>query len=156
MFSSIEIYVYALLLAVGVVALCVRPSRHGHARQYLLEGVLCRFEAEGSPRPGESGVKLACQANGDVLLTRYGIEGLRQGGALSLAVTVADFDVTIEERCVMSADGEPVDTALFTLEFLGKERYHIRYSSEWTSTAVAFTLSNREGMELDKRLRVDS
>lgn len=160
--SSLEIYVIATLVAAAVIALCVRPSSRGQAREYLLEGILCRPEKDAYELRGDQGVRgqgvaIECLENGDILLTRYGLEGLTEADAVSLAVTVVGFDVTVEERIHRGASGgERVDAALFTLDFLGKERYHFRYNSEPTATAVSFTLSNRPEMRIDRELKLNS
>lgn len=158
--SSVEIYVMATIVATAVVALCVRPSSRGRAHEYLLSGVLCQFcgeSADDSPEAKEPGISFECLDNGNVLLTRYGLQGLTDADAVSLAVTVIGFDVMIEERIHRgSAPGEPIDTALFTLEFLGRERYHIRYNSEPTSMATSLSLSNRDGLHADRILKVNS
>lgn len=156
--SSIEIYVIAVIVAAAVIALCVRPSGRGHAREYLLAGILCAPENEEAEVVRDTaGLSVECLDNGDVLLTRFGLKGVTESGAVSLAVTVVGFDVTIEERIINgSAVDEPVDTALFTLDFLGRERYHVRYNSDPTSMAVAFTLSNRPGMNFVRELKINS
>lgn len=156
--SSLEIYVIATLVAAAVVALCVRPSSRGQAREYLLKGILCQpiggESEEGHKGPG---ITVECLDNGNVLLTRYGLDGLTDADAVSLAVTVIGFDVNIEERIHRgSSKGDSIDTALFTLDFLGRERYHLRYNSEPTATALSLTLSNRAGMQLNRQLKINS
>lgn len=150
----------ATIVAAAVIALCVRPSSRGRAREHLLSGVLCQFcgdSADGSCEVKEPGISFECLENGNVLLTRYGLRGLTDSDAVSLAVTVIGFDVTIEERIHRgTTPGEPVDTALFTLEFFGRERYHIHYSSEPTAMAASLTLSNRDGLHADRVLKVNS
>ncbi len=152
--TSVEIYVLAAVAAAGVIALFVRPSRRGEARQYLLAGTLCAVD-DGIGR--EPSLRIECLAGGDVLLTRCGLPPVGVDGAVSLAVTVIGFDIEIEERIVDgSAMAQPVDMALFTLDFLGRDRYHVRYNSQPTAMAASFTLSNREGMSLVKTLTVSS
>lgn len=156
--TSVEIYVMATIFAAAVIAFCVRPSSRGQAREYLLEGILCQpdvSESESSRAGG--GIAIECLENGDVLLTRYGLEGLTDTDAVSLAVTVIGFDITIEERIHRGTSvGQQINTALFTLDFLGHERYHLRYNSETTATALSLTLSNRAGMQLNRELKINS
>lgn len=156
--SSVEIYVIATLVAAAVVALCVRPSSRGQAREYLLEGILCNTsdQSENADLPPK-GISVECLENGNVLLTRFGLERLTDTAAVSLAVTVIGFDITIQDRIHEGMnDGEPINTALFTLDFLGRERYHLRYISEPTASALSMTLSNRPGISLTRPLILNS
>lgn len=89
-----------------------------------------------------------------MLLTRSGLAGLTSAGAVSLAVTVTGTDVAIEERITgATSPSEPVDTALFTLDFLRPGRYHVRYNSSSLGLFSAFTLSVRPGASLTRPLR---
>ena len=154
MLTSVEIYVLAALIAAGVIAWFVRPTMRGEAREYLLAGTLCMVDDSSAHQPS---LRIECTSDGSVLLTRCGLPGMTDDGAVSLAVSIIGFDVIVEERIVTgSISGEPVNTALFTLDFLGRERYHVRYNSQPTSMAVSFTLSNRDGMSLVKPLKVSS
>lgn len=162
--SSVEMYVMAAVAAAAVIALCVRPSSKGEARQYLLAGVLCDFDGAGDnglvmsagDYALEQTILMECLDNGDVLLTRRGLAGMTDAGAVSLAISVIGYDVTIEERLVEKSGGQPVNTALFTFDFLAPERYHIHYISEQTASATAFTLHNRPGLHLSRSLRLNS
>jgi len=162
--SSVEIYVMAAVAAAAVIALCVKPSSRGEARQYLLAGVLCDFDGEVDAEFGMAAgdyalgqmVVMECLDNGNVLLTRRGLVGMTDSGAVSLAISVIGYDVTIEERLVEKSGGQSVNTALFTLDFLAPERYHIHYISWQTASATAFTLHNRPGLHLSRSLRLDS
>lgn len=151
--TSVEIYVIAAVGAAAVLALCIKPSARGEARQYLLAGTLCRVD---TPQAAEAAIDIECLADGKVLLTRRGLKNVNDTGAVSLAVTVTGFDISVEERIVCGNGGEPVDTALFTLDFLGQERYHLHYNSEPTATSASLTLSNRDGMHLSRELKVSS
>lgn len=160
--SSVEMYVMAAVAAAAVIALCVKPSSKGEARQYLLGGVLCDFDGDGGVEASDDDsafgptIIMECLDNGNVLLTRRGLSGMTDAGAVSLAISVVGYDVTIEERLVEKSGGLPVNTALFTLDFLAPERYHIHYISEQTASASAFTLHNRPGLHLSRTLRLDS
>lgn len=152
--SAVEIYVLLAVAAAAVVALCVKPSARGEAVTRLLAGRLCRLEDVPAQTPS---VDFECLDDGNVLLSRRGLKDLNESGAVSLVVTVIGFDVTVEERIVAGCDGgEPVDTALFTLDFLGPERYHIRYVSEPTASAASLTLHNRPGMHISRTLSLNS
>lgn len=156
--TSVEMYVLGAVAAAAVIALCVKPSAKGEARQFLLAGILCEYgETETNINSNaDQSVSLDCLDDGNVLLTRSGMTGLTDNGAFSLAVTITGFDITVEERIVYKDGGMPVNTALFTLDFLGHERYHVRYVSEQTSLAVAFSLHNRPGMHVSRTLQLNS
>ena len=75
-------------------------------------------------------------------------------GAVSLAVRVSGFDIVIEDR-VTPGDLSPLGmaaAAVFTLDFLAPEWYHIRYESEQFSEHAALTLHVREGIRMEKKL----
>ena len=86
--------------------------------------------------------------DGSVVLTRNGIEGVSTSGAVSLAVTIIGFDITIEERIVPGNNlDEPIDTATFVLDFLAPDRYHLKYNSSATSRFATTTLLVRQDFE---------
>lgn len=147
-FNTVEFYVVAGTLAAAVVALAALPQRRGPAVQHLLAGDLADT---GNPAP-----QLLAQVDerGRLLLTRTGLAGIHAGGAVSLALTITGFDIKIEERLTPGpAAGAPVDTACFTLDFLGAERYHISYNSDDAGLFAAFTLPIRPGIRHTRPLR---
>lgn len=146
--GSVEFYVYATLVAAAIVAFLARPSERGEARQHLLAGELSN--ASGKDWSGSSSsqptISLHVRDDGAVMLFRHGIEGVSTSGAVSLAVTVIGFDITIEERIVPGNNlDDPIDTATFILDFLAPDRYHLKYNSSTTSRFAATTLLNRPG-----------
>lgn len=144
-FTSTEFYVIASMAAAAVIGLCVKPGARGEAIERLLAGHLCDTSADRSD-PADAAlpqITLSCDPSGNVLLTRSGLSGLTSDGAVSLAVTRIASDITIEERTTYSPLGEPVDTALFTLDFLPPGRYHVRYNSDATGLFAAFSLTVR-------------
>lgn len=152
--SSVEIYVLLALLAAAVLALCMNPSKKGEAISHLLAGTFCQFEDNGIDSPI---IDFECLESGNVLLTRRGLLNLTESSAVSLAITIIGFDITIQERIVIgNGSGEPINTALFTLDFIGAERYHIRYISEQTSSAASLTLNNRPEMHVSRQLKLNS
>ncbi len=151
--TQVEIYVLAAVGAAAIIALCVMPSSRGEVREYLLGSTLCFAD---SAEASEAAVDIECLDDGTVLLTRRGLPHLTDAGAVSLAVSVTGFDITIEERITDTPGGNPVNTALFTLDFLGRERYHLRYNSEATATAASMTLPNRPRMHLSRPLTTAS
>ena len=148
--GSIDFYVYATLVAAAIVAFLARPSERGEARQHLLAGELSNatkrsWSDSNSVQPA---ISLIVRDDGAVVLFRHGIEGVSSSGAVSLAVTVIGFDITIEERIVPGNNlDDPIDTATFVLDFLAPDRYHLKYNSQATSSFVATTLLVRPDYE---------
>lgn len=139
-FQTVEFYVIAVLVAAMIVALVARPASRGEARQYLLAGDLTACGDDNSA------ITLTAHDDGSVTLTRHGIEGITSTGAVSLAVNVIGWDIVIEERLSEGfSDDAPIDTAVFRLDFLAPERYHIRYNSDRTGRFVATPFHNRPG-----------
>lgn len=153
-YQSVEFYVIAFLVASVVVAFAMKPQARGEARTHLLAGEL-------SPVGGDTpAIRLEAMDSGYVRLVRDGIEGVSTNGAVSLAVTMIGFDITIEERLVrgnnFDINAEPAKSAEFLLDFLGRERYHIRYNSDSTGLFAVTTLNNRPGYKAEKTLTVKS
>ncbi len=147
-FQTVEFYVIATVVAAAIIALLIKPGLHGEARQVLLAGNLSHFNFEKEPS-----IKVEAMENGNVILSRYGIEGLTASGAVSLAITIIGFDISIEERITEgNLDDTEINSAEFLLDCLGNERYHIKYNSEKTGRFVAFTFNNRPGYTVEKIL----
>lgn len=141
--SSVEFYVYATLVAAAIVAFLARPSARGEARQHLLAGDLSNATGRnwGEIATVQPAISLIVRDDGAVVLFRHGIDGVSTSGAVSLAITVIGFDITIEERIVPGNDiDEPIDTATFVLDFLAPDRYHLKYNSSATSRFATTTL----------------
>ena len=148
--SSVEFYVYATLVAAAIVAFLARPSSKGEARQHLLAGELSNATGRtwSDPTTTQSSISICVRDDGTVMLFRHGIEGVSSSGAVSLAVTVVGFDISIEERIVPGNNlDEPIDTATFVLDFLAPDRYHLKYNSSATSRFATTTLLVRPDFE---------
>ncbi len=146
-FQSVEFYVIATLVAAVIVAFAIKPSARGEARQYLLASTLLQCDVATAE------IELETMDDFSVRLVRRGVPDVSASGAVSLAVTVIGRDVTIEERIVYGRQpAEPVDTAVFVLDFLGDDRYHILYKSEPTGLFAATTFNNRPGYRVVKQL----
>ena len=148
--SSVEFYVYATLVAAAIVAFLARPSSRGEARQHLLAGELSNATGRnwGEIATVQPAISLIVRDDGAVVLFRHGIDGVSTSGAVSLAITVIGFDITIEERIVPGNNlDEPIDTASFVLDFLAPDRYHLKYNSSATSRFASTTLLVRQDFE---------
>ncbi len=152
-FDSVELYVLGAVAAAAVVGLCVRPSDKGAARKHLVSGELLSEAVDDGDEPG---IDIRVSDDGSVEVVRRGLAGLvHADGAASAAVTVAGFDILIEERLTPGAgltDGADPEAARFTLDFLGRERYHLRYYSEATGGMAATSLHVRPGITISRRL----
>ena len=148
--GSVEFYVYATVVAAAIVAYLARPSSRGEARQYLLAGGLSNVSNRAwtdLPTLPPS-ISIIVRDDGAVVLFRHGIEGVSTSGAVSLAVTVIGYDITIEERIVPGNNlDDPIDTATFVLDFLAPDRYHLKYNSSATSRFATATLLVRPDYE---------
>lgn len=149
--DSVEFYVLAAVAAAAVVGLCVRPSQKGEAHKHLIAGSLA--SVAGSDEPG---IDIGVSDDGSVEIVRRGLDGLvRADGAVSLAVTVAGFDILVEERLTPGAgseEGPDPTEARFILDFLGQEHYHLRYYSETTGGMAATGMHVRPGITISRRL----
>lgn len=148
--GSVEFYVYATLVAAAIVAFLARPSSRGEARQHLLAGELSNASNRSwsDSNSAQPAISLIVRDDGAVVLFRHGIEGVSSSGAVSLAITIIGFDITIEERIVPGNNlDDPIDTATFVLDFLAPDCYHLKYNSSATSSFVATTLLVRPDYE---------
>ena len=142
-----EFYVIATLVAATIVALLAHPSSRGEARQHLLAGELSNASNRSwsDTTTVEPSISFRVRDDGAVALTRHGVDGVSTSGAVSLAVTVIGFDISIEERIVPGNNmDDPIDTATFVLDFLAPDRYHIKYNSSATSRFAATTILVRQ------------
>lgn len=147
-FQTVEFYVIATVVAAAIIAFITKPGSHGEARQVLLAGNLLYIDNENSPS-----IKMEALDNGNVVLSRYGVADLTMSGAVSLAITIVGFDISIEERITEGVGNDDViNCAEFKLDCIGNERYHVKYNSEKTGRFVAFTFNNRPGYSVQKIL----
>lgn len=135
-----EICVIALFIAAAVIAACVKPSSSGAVREQLIAGGLVDDPLS------EPWLELSVTDDLLLAVTRRGIPDMTTAGAVSLAVTIKGYEVNIQERRVERQGGEPVNCALFCIEGLAEERYHITYRRDGSEIAAVFTLHVRPGM----------
>lgn len=141
-FHSTEFYVILFVVAASAVALAAKPAANGPVVERLLAGAL--RDAESRAEVPE--IEVVCGLDGDVVIYRRGLPPVV---AVSAAVEVKGFDITIRERLTASASDETVGgvEAVFVLDFLASERYHLRYESEATSAAATLTFRNTPGID---------
>lgn len=145
-FNTVEFYVISGTLAAAAVALAALPRRRRENVLHMLPG---KLEMEVAPMT----LELWVDENRVVHLKRTGFDTMGSDSAVSLAVNVAGFDITIDERIVVKSTGDTaVNTALFNLDFLGRERYHICYRGADTGVFTAFTLPVHEGVKIRRDL----
>lgn len=150
-FQSIEFFVISTMVAAGAVALVALPRRSGPGRQHLLKGELIAQEGDADNDPR---IDIQVDRRGRVHIVRRGLSGIiRDTGAVSLAVNVIGFDITIQERLTPGSGPANVEAAFFTLDFLGRERYHIRYDCDELNIFTAFTLNVEPGIAFTRQLK---
>lgn len=150
MFHSVEFYVICAVIAAAAVALAALPRRRDAAVLHMAAGELSGSDEGRGAAPA---LEIEVDDNYRVHIRRTGLPEITDAGAASLAITVAGFDVAVEERLVYGRGWPTVDTARFTLDFFGRERYHVRYNSEDTGLFTAFTLPVKPGIRIRKELK---
>lgn len=148
-YNSVEFYVITGALAAGAVAAAALPRRQ---RQSVLHMAAGELSGSDEGRLAVPSIQVEVDDNRRVIIRRSGLLSVMDNGAASLAVNVAGFDVTIEERLTPGNGWPTVDTATFTLDFFAPERYHVKYNSEDTGLFTAFTLNVSPGIRLYKEL----
>lgn len=155
-FKTVEFYVIVSVIAAAIVALAALPDRKSEVKTYLLAGELLTASEDSDEEcgPGHGELIFECHAGNFVSLRREGLQGVAMNGAVSLAVSVSGFDITIEER--VSPGSHPsfgdASAAVFMLDFLAPEWYHIRYESERHGEHASLTFHIREGIKVRKPL----
>ena len=154
-FQTPEFYVIVSVIAAAVITIAALPDRKRAAVQHLVAGeLLSSVDAPENVGPGHGRIEIEVHEGNFVSLRRYGLAGVTMSGAVSLAIEVAGFDIVIQERVTPGAASPfgMADVALFHLDFLAPEWYHIRYESEQYSEHTALTLHVRPGIKMTKPL----
>ncbi len=143
--TSVEFYVIALIIAAAIIAFCIKPTARGEAETIFISGILSCNET--------STPSILIQVNNDntVTLTRNGLSGVTDKSAITLVITKIGFDLTITER-ISTLPGHTANQAVFTLDFLAPERYHIKYQAEQPELFTAFTLPVKPGITIERNL----
>lgn len=140
-FQSVEFYVIAAVIAAAVIAAASLPGRRGPVRTFLYAGRLLAPRTADTP-PSGPGIVVRVDEHARLVVHRFGLEGVHESGAYSLAVKISGFDVVIEERLTSGHRYDPEMTqAEATADCLGRERYHFQYNSESTARKCSFTLN---------------
>lgn len=144
------------MVAALVVGIFAMPANHGPVETEFAAGKL-QFDptlADLTPR-----LEIECKPDFTIKITRIGFPDiLHSDASVALAITRKGFDLTIEERItpgtnpLLQSEITPVNTAVFYLEGLAPDRYHIKYNSEATSSFAAFSINNRPGLTTSRPL----
>ena len=146
--NSVEFYVIAACVAAAIVAYAALPSKRGAAVLHLVAGTL----SEGNPEAQPS-IDVEVDDNRRAIITRRGVRNVTDSGAVSLAINVIGFDITIDERLTPGRGTGSMTEASFILDFLAPERYHIKYNSEDAGVFAAFSLPVKEGIKIHRELK---
>lgn len=148
-YNTVEFYVIAGTLAAAAVAFASAPRHRKPAQLQLLAGVLSVSEVEGAL----PAIEIRVDDDEMVHLKRTGLVGITELGAVSLAVSIVDRDISIEERLTPGHEAAPVDEASFVIDFLKPGRYHVKYNSEDAGVFTAFTLNVEPGIRFERILQ---
>lgn len=141
-FHSVEFYVILFVSAALVIGVIAIPRGAAAVKEILVGS---RLEPEGDG-DDEASIEIECDNMGNVRLIRHGLSGIAMDGAVSAKVEVKGERITVYERLTRGRDAEsPAGSAVFTLDFLGSQRYYLRYESEATSTAATLAFRNVAG-----------
>ena len=149
---SVTFYVVLTVVAAAIIAILARPSRRGEALSYLIPGV----PELADPSVPETTPSLSILVNNDgtVSITRHAIKHMTSSAAITLAVTLIGHDLIIHQRLAGGYSSDPVcDHASFTIDFLGRDRYHIQYLDDDHNLMGAFSLNVRPGIKMTQMLK---
>lgn len=137
------------MVAAAIVAYMAVPKGRGPVRQILMPTDLSMdLDDNGTQR-----IVFEVTDDGSVRFTRSGLQEMQADSALSLAIEIKEFDITITERISPSRRPSwPVNTASATLSFLAPEHYHILYNSPDLNLTCSTTLHVRPGIRVSKVL----
>lgn len=141
---SVEFYVILAVCAAAIVGFMAMQRGTGPVRTWSLRG---RLSDQGDDQPS---IELTARDDGSVVLARH---GLSQVSNVDISVSLKGFDVQIEERLYAGAYRERVDTATFTLDFMGRERYFISYRNHNLGLFAAVSMKNAPGNHITKDLQ---
>lgn len=141
--QSVEFYVILAVVAAGIVGVMAMQRGTGPVRTWTYRG---RLSYHGNPQPS---IELTCNDNGSLTLVRHGLDGISN---VDISVAVKGFDLQIDERLYAGRYSEPVDTATFTFDFLGRERYFIAYRNHHLGLLATVSMMNRPGNHMVKPL----
>lgn len=148
MFDTVEFYVITAFVAAAVIAAAAMPARRSAVREFLYAGFL-----DYDTAPSVPGIVATVNDDGSLTIWRFGLAGVSDLGAYSIAVKVSGFDVTITERITPGAPATRAATAgCVRLDCLGRERYHFQYVNENMGRSAAFSLNMRPGNRIERRL----
>lgn len=129
-----------------------RPTGVGPATEHLLAAKLRQDFCIDMDR--EAGIEIDCDEAGTVWLRRTGLKDVDLTGAVSAKIEVKGFNITVRERITPGKYGDqPVDSALFELDFLASERYYLRYEAESISMSATLAFRNTAGYHASAVLR---
>jgi hypothetical protein len=149
-FHSVEFYVILTFVAAAIVAAAARPSRRGSAQTHFVNGAVFVGEPSSVDNPC---LEVECLEDGRVRLIRTGYEGMRTSTEASLAITAIGFDLEVRERLAGgSMIDQPAYGAIYDLDFLAQEWYHVSFYCEATERMAAFSLHVRPGIKINKSL----
>lgn len=153
-FQTVEFYIIAAVVAAAIVAASALPSKRGAARTFLFGGTLAEPRTPDTPA-SDQGIIVQVDDFGYLNVYRFGLEGVHEDGAYSLAVEIAGFDVVINERLTAgSRRTAEMTQGRALLDCFGRERYHIQYKSESTGRSCAFSLNMAPGNRIERRLEL--
>lgn len=149
-FQSTEFYVILFLVAMAIVAFLAIPHQSGPVKEYLVGSSL----SESLSSDSAAVIEIDCDDAGTVWLRRTGLTGVDATGAVSAKIVIKGFNITVYERITEGRYGDsPVDTSLFELDFLARERYFLRYESDATNSAATLSFRNTPGYHAQSPLK---
>lgn len=148
-FNSTEFYVIIFVAAAAIVALLLRPSGRGAARELLLGS---RLSCVGSNEEPEIAINVL--PNYSLEIIRSGIEGVRSDGAVSAKAEIRGYEIYISEHLVSGRGDDAADTATFVIEGLAPdERYFLRYEAESISAQAQINFRLTPGLSSSRPLK---
>ena len=148
-FTTVEFYVILAVVAAAILIFAGRPESAGPVKE-----ILQSCELEDGDGEDEPTIRIRCLQNGRIEIVRTGVDGICEGGAVSLAIKVKGLNMSIEERLTQGRGALRLGIkASCMLPFLKLDRYHVVYNSASTGLFAAFTFPARIGADMRRPLR---
>ncbi len=142
-FTSVEFYIIAFVVAMALVGVMFNPSKHGEAITYFANGCIKPALSDGMPTLESIG-----EDNRRLVLVHRCV-AVPIGVTSSIAIVLSGSDMRVSEKFNIPKGIEPEEAEIcdiiYTIDFLLAQRYHLYFESAADGTYASMSVLNNEG-----------